>query len=87
MNESSEWDLILKMRKFDKIGGLGDRLFEQKKTNKKKYYFFSICVCVFCGECGWICMISICVADNSYKAIFSLFFLTQIILIVFLVVK
>ncbi len=28
-------------------------------------YMFFICVCVFCGECGCICMISICVADIS----------------------
>ncbi len=41
-----------------------------------------ICICVFCGECGCICMISICVADNSYKGFFFFFF-TQIILIVF----
>ncbi len=45
---------------------------------------FNICVCVFCGECGCICMISICVADSSYKAIYFIYlFITQIILIVF----
>ncbi len=38
---------------------------------------------MFCGDCGFICMISICVADNSYKAIFFFLFITQIILIVF----
>ncbi len=47
------------------------------------YWDAHVCVCVFCGECGCICMISICVAYNSYKAIF----ITQIILIVFFVVK
>ncbi len=43
---------------------LSDRLFGQ---NKPFYFFniFNICVCVFCGECGFICMISICVADNQ----------------------
>ncbi len=29
------------------------------------FNIFNICVCVFCGECGCICMISICVADNQ----------------------
>ncbi len=24
-----------------------------------------VCVCVFCGECGCICMFSICVADSQ----------------------
>ncbi len=36
-------------------------------------------MCVFCGDCGCICMISICVADNSYKAIIFFLFITQII--------
>ncbi len=42
---------------------LSDRLLGQNKP-----FFFNICticVCVFCGECGCICMISICVADNQ----------------------
>ncbi len=38
---------------------------------------------MFCGECGCICMISICVADNPYKAICFFLFITQIILIEF----
>ncbi len=36
--------------------------------DKINLFFFStflICVCVFCGECGFICMIIICVADIS----------------------
>ncbi len=41
---------------------LSDRLFGQ---NKPFFQHFYICACVFCGECGCICMISICVADNQ----------------------
>ncbi len=37
---------------------LSDRLFGQNNA-------FFYCVCVFCGECGCICMISICVDDNQ----------------------
>ncbi len=40
-----------------------DRLFGQNKPIFFK--MFNICVCVFCGECGFICMISICVAGIS----------------------
>ncbi len=28
-------------------------------------FSFFLCIFVFCGECGCICMISICVADNQ----------------------
>ncbi len=28
-------------------------------------YIFHMCVFLFCGECGCICMISICVTDNQ----------------------
>ncbi len=38
------------------------------KINPYPFFFFKIlnmCVCVFCGECGCICMISICVDDNQ----------------------
>ncbi len=59
-----------------------DRLFGQNKPFL--IYVFNICVCVFCGEGGCICMISICVADHSYKAIFCI---TKIILLYFVVVK
>jgi len=38
---------------------LGDRLFGQNNL------FFKMYICVFCGECGCICVISICVADNQ----------------------
>ncbi len=38
------------------------------------FNIFNICVCVFCGECGCICIISICVTDNSYKAIYFISF-------------
>ncbi len=41
---------------------LSDRLFGQNKTF---FFFLYICVFVFCGECGCICMTSICVADNQ----------------------
>ncbi len=35
--------------------------------NKPLFFFYisNIYVCVFCGERGFICMISICVADVS----------------------
>ncbi len=39
-----------------------DQLFGQ---NNPFLFCFNIVVCVFCGECGCICMISICVADNQ----------------------
>ncbi len=62
---------------------LSDWLFGQNKKKKLFFGIFYICVCLFCGECGCISMISICVADNSYKANCFLF-ITQIILIVIL---
>ncbi len=53
--------------------------------DKIHFCILNIPVCVLCVECGYICMISICVADNSYNAFvfLSFFFITQIILIVF----
>ncbi len=38
----------------------GAELSEQNKP-----FFVTFFICVFCGECGCICMISICVADNQ----------------------
>ncbi len=63
---------------------LSDRLFGQNKL----FFFvkmFYICVCVSFGERGCICLISIFVADNSFKAILFYIFIciTQSILIVF----
>ncbi len=61
---------------------LSDWLFGQNKLLFFYFYFLYMCLCVL-WDCGFICMISICVADNSYKAIFFFLFITQIILIVF----
>ncbi len=59
------------------------------KINFFEYIFLTFVIyvfVVFCGECGCICMISICVADNSYKAIFF-FLLLKLFLLYFIVVK
>ncbi len=43
---------------------LSDQLFWTKET----FFFFNIFnirVCVFCGKCGFICMISICVDEST----------------------
>ncbi len=42
---------------------LSDRLLE--KIILFLFIFFNICVCVFCGECGCISVITICVDDNQ----------------------
>ncbi len=33
--------------------------------DKINFFIFYLCVFVFCGECGCICMISICVDENK----------------------
>ncbi len=69
----------------DRLFGQNKPSFERELVNADRmesvsFFTFLICVCVFCGECGCICIISICVDDNS-KQFYSFLFITQIILI------
>ncbi len=87
MNESSEWDLILKMRKFDKRGGLGDRLFEKKKKKKKIITFFLYVYVCFVGnvaESVWLASVWLIIHTKQF---FLYFFKLKLFLLYFLVVK
>ncbi len=45
---------------------LSDQLFGPNKPFLVCFFQKNdLCICVFCGEYGCICMISICVADNQ----------------------
>ncbi len=44
---------------------LSDLLFGLNTLYIYIYIYMCVCVFVFCEECGCICMISICVADNQ----------------------
>ncbi len=43
---------------------LSDQLFAQNKSFFFSTFLIYVCLC-FVGECGCICMISLCVADNQ----------------------